>query len=41
MDENEEPNIIIIKLIFILLNKLHSNKLKSKELTTTSLKMDE
>ena len=41
MDENEEPNIIIIKLMPILLNKLRPNRLEFKELTTTSLKVGE
>ena len=41
MNENEESNITIIRLILILLNKLYLNKLKLKELVIASLKADE
>ena len=43
MNENEIKalNIIIIRLISILSNKLYLNRLEFKELATTTLKTDE
>ena len=41
MNENEEPNIIITRLILTLLNKLHLNRLGLKEFAITSLEIDE
>jgi len=43
MNENEikASDIIIVRLMFILLNKLCLNRLEFKELATTTLKMSE
>ena len=40
-DKNKAPDIMIIKLIPILLNKLYLNRLGLKELIITLLKIDE
>ena len=42
MNENETKasNIMITRLMPILLNKLHSNRLKPKELTIATLETD-
>ena len=39
MNENEEPDIIIARLMSILLNKLYLDKLEPKELIITLLEM--
>ena len=41
MDENEELDIMIARLMLILLNKLYLNKLGPKKLVTTSLEAGE
>jgi len=41
MNENKESNIIITKLISILSNKLHLDRLELKELAITLLKINE
>ena len=39
MNKNKELNIIIIKLMFTLSNKLHLNRLELKEFATTLLEI--
>ena len=41
MNKNKKPNIITTRLMSILLNKLHLDKLEFKELVITSLKINE
>ena len=40
-NETEASDIIIVKLMFIFLNKLYLNKLELKKLVTATLEMSE
>jgi hypothetical protein len=40
-NKTEALNIIIIRLMFIFLNKLHLNRLEFKKLVTTTLEVSE